>query len=78
MFDRYCQGHQLELYVMIRVPIARIIVGGIVLGAVVSACDRTPRQGTQTADPTGVRESVHPSDSGASDESLDSCPITWY
>ena len=43
VFDRYCQGHQLELYVMIRVPIARIIVGGIVLGAVVGACDRTPR-----------------------------------
>ena len=54
VFDRYCQGHQLELYVMIRVPIARITVGGIVLGAVVSACDRTPPQGTQTADPTGV------------------------
>ena len=39
---------------MIWVPIARIIVGGIVLGAVVGACDRTPRQGTQTADPTGI------------------------
>ena len=35
-------------------PLARIIVGGIVLGAVVGACDRTPRQVAPTAEPVGL------------------------
>ena len=45
---------------MIWVPIARIIVGGIVLGVVVGACDGTPRQVAPTAEPVGLVSPANP------------------
>ena len=45
---------------MIWIPIARIVVGGIVLGVVVGACDGTPRQVAPTAEPVGLVSPANP------------------